>query len=116
MIHFTGKATVTLTAPSSPPCFGQTYKLTCTYPVRDGDTFVGWERNGTGLDPTLTSHNSDDNATTATLMITLIKEEFGNENISYQCYTFNRRTLTTTNSNKVFLDPPGKYFLTPGTA
>ena len=44
-----GEAIVILTAPSSLPCFGQTYKLTCTHPVLDTDTLVRWERNGNGF-------------------------------------------------------------------
>ena len=83
------EATVTLTAPSSPPCFNETYKLACTHPVLDADTNVRWERNGTGFNPRSTpNHDEEDgNATTTTLTISVTREEFENTVYTYRCIT-----------------------------
>ena len=109
-----GEATVTLTAPSSPPCFGQTYKLTCTHPVLDADTNVRWERNGTGFNPQSTpNHDENGNETTTTLTITVTREEFENKVYTYRCFTFNVTRGTSdpnrTISNEVTVEPPGEY-------
>ena len=107
-------ATVTITAPSSPPCFGQTYKLTCTHPVLDADTNVRWERNGTGFNPQSTPYHDDDDPTptTTTLTITVTREEFENKVYTYRCFTFDvTRGTSDPNrviSNEVTVDPPGE--------
>ena len=108
-----GEATVTVTAPSSPPCFGQIYKLTCTHPVLDADTNVRWERNGTGFNPTSTpNHDEDPTPTTTTLTITVTREEFKNKVYTYRCLTFDLNVgLSDPNrviSNEVTVDPPGE--------
>ena len=110
-----GEATVTLTASSSPPCFGQTYKLTCTFPVLDADTNVRWERNGTGFNPQSTPNHDDEGGntpTTATLTITVTREEFENKVYTYRCFTFDLNVgLSDPNrviSNEVTLDPPSE--------
>ena len=110
------EATVTLTAPSSPPCFGQTYKLTCTHPVLEGLTSAGWERNGTGFNPRSTpNHDGDISTTTTTLTITVTREEFENKVYTYRCFTFNiTRGTSDPNrviSNEVTVDPPGEYYM-----
>ena len=107
------EATVTLTAPSSPPCFGQTYKLTCTHPVLDGDILLGWERNGTGFNPQSTpNHDDDGNTTTTTLTITVTREEFENKVYTFRCITFDLNVgLSDPNrdiSNEVTIDRPGE--------
>ena len=59
------EATLILTAPSSPPCFGQTYKLTCTHPVLVTSTLL-WERNGVFFGPSAsTTHDEDETSTTS---------------------------------------------------
>ena len=107
------EATVTLTAPSSPPCFSQTYKLTCTHPVLDADTNVRWERNGTGFNPQSTpNHDLVDvtDPTTTTLTISVTREEFENTVYTYRCITVNTSTDTVVRvySNEVTVDPPGE--------
>ena len=104
------EATVTLTAPSSSPCFGQAYKLTCTHPVLEGGILLRWERNGTGFTP-----QADDisgNATTTTLTITVTREEFENKVYTYRCFTFDVTHGTSDPnrviSNEVTVDPPGE--------
>ena len=97
------EATVTLTAPSSPPCFGQTYKLTCIHPVLDADTNVGWERNRTILNPQSTPNHDDGDdptPTTTTLTITVTREEFENKVYTYRCFTFDV-TRGTSDPNRV---------------
>ena len=108
-----GEATVTLTAPSSPPCFGQTYKLTCTHPVLEGDIRLEWERNGTRFNPQSTpNHDEDPTPTTTTLTITVTREEFENKVYIYRCFTFDvTRGTSDPNrviSNEVAVDPPGE--------
>ena len=109
-----GEATVTLTAPSSPPCFGQTYKLTCTHPVLDADTNVRWERNGTGFSPRPTPNHDvvETSTTTTTLTINVPREEFENKVYTYGCFTFDvTRGTSDPNrviSNEVTVDPPGE--------
>ena len=111
------EATVTLTAPSSPPCFGQTYKLTCTHPVLDAETNDRWERNGTGFNPTSTpNHDGDDpTPTTATLTISVTREEFENKVYTYRCFTYDGNVgFNDPNrviSNEVTVDPPGESVL-----
>ena len=111
------EATVTLTAQSSPPCFGQTYKLTCTHPVLDADTLVRWERNGTGFGTSAsTTHDEvDPTPTTTTLTITVTREEFKNKVYTYRCITFDLNVgLSDPNrtiSNKITVDPPGEYLI-----
>ena len=107
------EATVILTVPSSPPCFGQTYKLTCTHPVLDADTNVRWERNGTGFNPKSTpNHDDDGNATTTTLTITVTREEFENIVYTYSCLTVNTSTDTVVRvySNNITVDPLEKPY------
>ena len=113
------EATVTLTAPSSPPCFGQPYKLTCTHPVPDADTNVRWERNGTGFNPQSTpNHDLVDvtDPTTTTLTINVTREEFENKVYTYRCFTYDGNVgfndPNRTISNEVTVDPPGEYILT----
>ena len=106
------KATVTLTAPSSPPCFGQTYKLTCTHPVLDGGILLRWERNGTGFTPQ--ADDTSGNTTTTTLTINVTREEFENKVYTYRCITFDSNVgfINDPNkaiSNEVTVDPPGEY-------
>ena len=105
-------AAVTLTAPSGHPCFGQTYKLTCTH-VLEQQTHVGWERNKTGFIPQSTpNHDDDGNATTTTLTITVTREEFENKVYTYRCFIYDgnlgfndpNRVI----SNEVTVDPPGE--------
>ena len=107
-----GEATVTLTAQSSPPCFGQTYKLTCTHPVLDADTNVRWERNGTGFNPQSTPNHDGDGPTPTitTLTINVTREEFENKVYTYRCLTINPSTDTVVRvySNEVSVDPPGE--------
>ena len=110
-----GGTTVTLTAPSSPLCFGQTYKLTCTHPVLEGDTSIGWERNGTGFIPRSTPNHNDEGGntpTTTTLTINVTREEFENKVYTYRCFTFDvTRGTSDPNkviSNEVTVDPPGE--------
>ena len=113
------EATVTLTAPSSPPCFGQTYKLTCTHPVLDADTYIRWERNGTGFNPQSTPNHdlvdvTEPNNTSVTITVT--REEFWNKVYTYRCFTFDLNVgifdPNRTISNEVTVDPPGEYILT----
>ena len=109
-------AAVTITAPSSPPCSGQTYKLTCTHPVLDADTNVRWERNGSGFNPRSTPNhdlNVDPTPTTTALTITVTREEFKNKVYTYRCITFdsNLGFINDPNrviSNEVTVDPPGE--------
>ena len=108
-----GEATVTLTAPSSPPCFGQLYKLTCTHPVLEGLTNVRWERNGTGFNPQSTPNRDEDpTPTTTTLIITVTREEFENTVYTYRCFTYDGNVgFNDPNkviSNEVTVDPPGE--------
>ena len=110
-----GEATVILTAPSSPPCFGQTYKLTCTHPVLDGQTDVRWERNGTILNPQSTPNHDDGDdptPTTTTLTITVTREEFENKVYTYRCFIFNIICGTSDQnkiiSNEITVDPLGE--------
>ena len=109
------EATVTLTAPSSPPCFGQTYKLTCTHPVLDADTNVRWERNGTGFNPQSTPNHDGDGPTptTTTLTINVTREEFENIVYNYRCLTLNTSTDTVVRiySNNVTVNPLGKNLI-----
>ena len=112
------EATVILTAPSSPPCFGQTYKLTCTHPVLDADTNVRWERNGTGFGTAAsTTHDEiETSTTTTTLTISVTREEFENRVYTYRCITFdsNLGFINDPNrviSNEVTVDPPGELIL-----
>ena len=113
-IYLATTSTVILTAPSSPPCYGQTYKLTCLHPVLDGQTYVGWERNGTGFNPQSTpNHDGDDpTPTTTTLTITVTRKEFENKVYTYRCFKFDvTRGTSDPNrviSNKVIVDPPGE--------
>ena len=105
------EATVTLTAPSSPPCFGQTYKLTCTHPVLEGGILLRWERNGTMLTPQ--ADDTSGNTTATTLTITVTREEFENKVYTYRCITFdsNLGFINDPNrviSNEVTVDPPGE--------
>ena len=105
---------VTLTAPSSPPCFGQTYKLTCIHPVLEGQTYVGWERNGTGFIPQSTPNHDEGETTptTTTLTITVNREEFENKVYTYRCFTFNIIRGTSDQnkiiSNEITVDPLGE--------
>ena len=106
-------ATVTITVPSSPPCFGQTYKLTCTHPVLDADTNVRWERNGSGFNPQSTPNHDDEGGntpTTTTLTITVTREEFENKVCTYRCLTVNTSTdiVVRVYSNQVAVDPSGE--------
>ena len=109
------EATVTLTAPSSPPCFDQTFKLTCTHPVLQPQTDIGWERNGTGFNPQ-SNPNYDlmdvTDPSTTTLTITVTREEFENKVFVYRCLTFDvTRGTSDPNrviSNEVTVDPPGE--------
>ena len=107
-----GEATVTITAPSSLPCFGKTYKLICTHPVLDGETNIRWERNGTGFSTSAsTTHQSvETSTTTTTLTITVTREEFENIVYSCKCLTVNTSTDTVVRiySNNVTVDPLGK--------
>ena len=112
------EANVTLTAPSSPPCFDQTYKLTCTHPVLEVYTSVRWERNGTVFNPqAIPSHDGDySTPTTTTLTINVTREEFENKVYTYKCITFDitRGFLNDPNkviSNEVIVDPPGESVL-----
>ena len=112
------EATVALTAPSSPPCFGLTYKLTCTHPVLDADTNVRWEGNGNGFNPQSTPNydlNVNPTPTTTTLTINVTREEFENKVYTYRCFTFDVTRGTSdpnrTISNEVTVDPPGKYLI-----
>ena len=110
-----GEAIVILTAPSSLPCFGQIYKLTCTHPVLDADTNVRWERNKTGFNPQSTpNHVGDDpTPTTTVLTITVTREEFENKVYTYKCFTYDGNVgfndPDKVISNEVTLDPPGEY-------
>ena len=114
---FTVEATVNLTASSSSPCFNQTYKLTCTHPVLDGDIRLGieWERNGAGFTPQSTPNHDDEGGntpTTTTLTITVTREEFENKVYNYRCFTYDiTRGTSDPNrviSNEVTVDPPGE--------
>ena len=111
-IHFTGEATVTLTAPSSPPCLSQTYKLTCTHPVLATSTLL-WERDGVFFivqgNPThVEMVNSEKTVTTLTINVT--REEFENTSYTYRCYTNDQVTNERVYSNNnITVDPPGKY-------
>ena len=113
---FTAEATVILTAPSSPPCFGldETYKLTCTHPVLDADIRLEWERNGTRFSTSAsTTHQSvETSTTTTTLTITVTREEFENTVYTYRCFTYDgNEGFNDPNrviSNEVFVDPPGE--------
>ena len=110
-----GEATVTLTTPSSLPCFVQTYKLTCTHPVLDTDTLVRWERNGIGFGTSAsTTHHEDRHASTATtLTINVTREEFNNAVYTFRCFTYDGKVgFNDSNrviSNEVTVDPPGEY-------
>ena len=109
------EATVTLTAQSSPPCFGQTYKLTCTHPVLVTSTLL-WERNGVFFSPSSsTTHDEDDpTPTTTSLTITVTREEFENRVYTYRCYTDDQVTNESLRvySNSIAVDPQCKYTCT----
>ena len=79
----------TLYTPSSLPCFGQTYKLTCTHP--DADTIVRWERNETGFGTSaIPTHYEDRHPSSAnTLTINVTREEFKNAVYTFRCFNYN---------------------------
>ena len=112
LIHFTAEATVTITAPSSPPCFdGEPYKLTCTHPVLATSTLL-WEKDGVFLSTTASAtHQSvETTPTTTTLTITVTREEFENKVYTYRCYTADQVTNERVYSNNsITVDPPGKH-------
>ena len=112
---YIAEATVTLTTPSSPLCFGQPYKLTCTHPVLDGDIRLEWERNGTrfGTSASTTHQSVETSTTTTTLTINVTREEFEDKVYTYRCFTFDvTRGTSDPNrviSNEVTVDPPGEF-------
>ena len=115
IIFNVGEATVTLTTPSSLPCFGQTYKLTCTHPVLDTDTHVKWERKGTRFSTSAsTTHYEDRHAPTATtLTINVTRGEFNSTVYTFRCFTYNGSVGFNDSdriiSNEVIINPPGEY-------
>ena len=101
LIYYIGM--ITLQGPSTPVCFGEVYNLSCSHPQLERSDYlpaVFWKMNGVDLHPDGKDIISQYISGTLTnLQISITKNQFGAENVSFACYLFNKVSSQQNTSN-----------------